>query len=203
MTDRTPVVTADNLGQFFFEAIDEACHRQHLELADETRLYLVRLLEHFTHPRALTGATRRTTHRALALMLADATRARHTDERRDCLRQIGDVALFVAGFFPGSLRRKAVDVDYYVGMGGTAYGLVADLQSGARRSSLRRLFGELAEQFGRLVELLDDLLAESPFGTCREDALRMHEAWLGSQGAVYGGRLAAIGVTATASRARH
>ena len=41
-------------------------------------------------------------------------------EQRASLKQIGDVSLFISGFFSDSLRRKLVDVDYYVSIGGGA-----------------------------------------------------------------------------------
>ena len=203
MSEKPPVLTTENLGQFFFDAIEDVCARQQLSLEDETRIYLVRLLEHFTQPQALIGASQRTAHRALALLMAEATAARREAERRDGLRRLGDIALFIAGFFPGSLRRRPVDVDYYVGMGGTAYGLVADMHTGARWTGLRQVFSELAEKFGSLVDLLDDLLTESAFGSRREDALRMHEAWLATGGAVYGGKLTTLGIVTPTGRARH
>src|SRR5262249_49158770 len=44
------------------------------------------------------------------------------------LRKMGDVCLMVTGFFPDSLNRKLVDIDYYSGMGGTAYWQLSHLQ---------------------------------------------------------------------------
>ena len=56
--------------------------------------------------------------------------ARGTDapsERNRALQRLGDVSLFIAGFFAGSFARKLVDIDYHIAMGGRAYGSLADL----------------------------------------------------------------------------
>ncbi|MEM9303358.1 MAG: hypothetical protein AAGE01_14680 [Pseudomonadota bacterium] len=188
------VITTENLTEFFHDSIDAACERQALDLEDESRAYLVRLLEHFIAPAALGNRSHRAAHRPLALLFQDAVEARSDGERRDALRQVGDVALFVAGFFPGWLERRTVDVDYYVGMGGTAYGALAELHAGRVGLAARLVFRELADKFAALVALFDGLIAGSRLGSGPGDLLRQHELWLRSDGALYGHRLAAAGI---------
>ena len=68
-------------------------------------------------PRAPRGRSRR----CAARCPARARARRRRPAQRASLKQIGDVSLFVSGFFSDSLRRKLVDVDYYVSIGGVAY----------------------------------------------------------------------------------
>ena len=59
--------------------------------------------------------------------------------RTKLFRRIGDVSLYVGGFFQQSLSRKVVDVDYYIEVGGRAYGLVAGAEEPAHRSIYEEL----------------------------------------------------------------
>ncbi len=75
-------------------------------------------------------------------------------ERRTQLREIGDTSLYVSGFWTESLADKLVDVDYYIDLGGTAYGELARGGTGWTGDPFGDVFGELAENFARFVEVL-------------------------------------------------
>jgi len=99
------------------------------------------------------------------------------------MRDLGDRALFVAGFFGDSLARKIVDIDYYQQIGSTAYGDVATgLSGGSTTRGWMRLYRELAGRFGDFVDVLaevgDQSRPERP-----QDLLRLYERYLltGSQ----------------------
>ena len=61
-------------------------------------------------------------------MYSDALEEESGEARNQILRRLGDVALFISGVFSRSLKRRVVDVDYYIAMGGGAYlgGLLYD-----------------------------------------------------------------------------
>jgi hypothetical protein len=89
-------------------------------------------------------------------------------------RQVGDVSLYMAGFFQDSLSRKLVDVDYYIDMGGTAYQQVVTRTS---EDTLRALYGELSEKFGRFVDVLAEISDKTSVRT-EKDLLRLYELWV-------------------------
>ena len=60
------------------------------------------------------------------------------------MKQVGDTSLYVAGFFAESLTRSLVDVDYYVGIGQSAYAQLARSLGG--HHSLTEIYGELARE---------------------------------------------------------
>ena len=60
------------------------------------------------------------------------------------LREIGDTSLYVSGFWSESLDQRAIDVAYYIDMGGSAYGELARGGSGWTRDPYGEVFGELA-----------------------------------------------------------
>jgi hypothetical protein len=114
--------------------------------------------------------------RPLALMLADAADAASPGERNYCLQRIGDVSLFVAGFFADGLASAVVDVDYYIRMGGSAYGSLSEEARGTVRGrAFAGVFRELAVKFQTLVDVLNEVRDSS---ASEPDLLRIYEVWL-------------------------
>ncbi len=62
----------------------------------------------------------------LVVMLGEALEAPTHEARCRGLQRLGDVSLFIAGFFSAGFARKLVDVDYHIAMGGRAYGTLAE-----------------------------------------------------------------------------
>ena len=94
------------------------------------------------------------------------------------LRELGDRALFVSGFFGDSLARSAVDLGYYGEAGRCAYGdLSSELASRLGEPSWARLYEELADRFGEFA----DVLAEVSDRTCGgrpASLLRLYDRYL-------------------------
>lgn len=110
----------------------------------------------------------------LAMMVKEALEEPKPFAQSVLFRHIGDVSLYVAGFFQDSLNRKLVDVDYYIDMGGTAYQRVA---SRAEEDLMKALYQELADKFGVLVEVLADVSDQTSQRT-EKDLLRLYELWV-------------------------
>jgi hypothetical protein len=168
-----------NLREFFRDSVHEALERQHVGVEDHTEHYVVNLLTMFARSEALFDATPEGPRlRPLAVMLADAGSAASREERLRALQRVGDVSLFVAGFFAQSFARKLVDIDYHIAIGGRAYGTLADTcGSGARGRALASVFAELAQKFQRLVDALNDV-SEMAHRHDQRDVLRQYEIWL-------------------------
>ena len=116
--------------------------------------------------------------RPLALMMADAADAPTAAHRNYALQRIGDVALFISGFFADSLANKAVDVDYYIYMGGSAYGSLSEEVRGTfRGNAFADIYRELAAKFQVLVDVLNEVRDEAR-GESDRDLLRTYEIWL-------------------------
>ena len=82
----------------------------------------------------------------------------------------GGLTLFVSGFFSDSSARRRVDLDYYVRMGGYAYGSAARLRS----NEAAEVYYELSTKFGRFVDMLNKAGALSDAG----GILRLYEKWV-------------------------
>ncbi len=199
MSDGT-VLQVSSLEEFFRDALHGAAEKQKLALDDHTEHYVVNVLTSFSRADAFFEQTPSGPRlKPLALMLAEAAAARTLAERQHALQRLGDVSLFVAGFFAHGFARKLVDVDYHIAMGGRAYGSLADTARAAPRGrSIAGVFNELALKFRELVDALNEI-ADSARAPCHDDLMRLYELWIktGSQRAA--GRLRALGLEPAAS----
>jgi len=194
--DRTHarVVASANVREFFRESVDEAIERQRLEAEDHTVHYVVNMLTLFTRAEELYGSGPERRLPPLAAMLAEAVEAPSTRDSDRALQRLGDVALFMAGFFPDYLARRPVDVDYYIRMGGSAYGTLADRsRTTSHAIGLADIFAELADKFASFVEVLGHI-ADLGRQYTSSDIMRLYELWVATGSRRARERLDALGV---------
>jgi len=174
-----PLVAVTNLREFFHDSVQTALRKQHLAVDDHTEHYVVNVLTMFARSEELYESTPEGIRlKPLARMLADACAAPSSQQRDETLRRLGDVSLFVAGFFAQSFARKLVDIDYHIAMGGRAYGTLADnLRGSIRGQAFAAVFLELAQKFQRLVDVLNEV-AEMAYTHTDKDILRLYEIWM-------------------------
>jgi hypothetical protein len=209
MTAVRRIIPSHSVSEFFRDSVDEALSRQSVQAEDHTVHYVVNLLTLFTRAEAFhdqeheTGAR---TLRPLALMLKDAVDAPSEADRDRSMRRLGDVALFVAGFFPDAFARRAVDVDYYIRMGGTAYSWLAErARYSAQVRAFGQIFAELSEKFALFVEVLGEISDQSR-SYSSADILRLYELWIRTGSARANRRLRELGIEPAAgsvSRLEH
>jgi hypothetical protein len=139
--------------------------------------YLVELLDSRVRVRNSAGGDP-SEEATLAESLLRAKRQRGAVRLRR-LRNLGDRALFVAGFFGDSLQRSLVDIDYYGDVGRAAYGhLAASLAAPGRgRTTWPGLYAELAQRFDRFVDVLAEV-GDRTRSSRGEDLLRLYERCL-------------------------
>lgn len=173
------VVAVPNLREFFHDSVQKALRKQRVAVDDHTEHYVVNVLTMFARSEELYERTSEGVRlKPLAIMLADAAAAPSSQQRDEALRRLGDVSLFIAGFFAQSFARKLVDVDYHIAMGGRAYGTLADnMRYSIRGQAFAAVFLELAGKFQRLVDVLNDV-AEMAYQHTDKDILRLYEIWL-------------------------
>jgi len=181
---RDRVLTVHNLRDYFRETIDAAIDKQGVDVDPHATHYVVNLLTLFARSEDLYEEHSEAYGiKPLALMMVDAADAGSPQQRTFSLQRIGDVALFIAGFFADSLAGKLVDLDYYIYMGGTAYGSLSDeIRGTARGRALGDVYRELARKFQVVVDVLNEV-RDSTRQSSDIDLLRTYEVWLktGSQ----------------------
>ncbi len=155
--------------EHFHSLIEEALKGQRLDIDKNVEFYLANLL-------ACRIETRRFSTEPVALRLLNAL-----EERRELknmlLKEVGDTTLFVAGFFHESLKRKLVDVDYYIDIGTISYNHLAESLSEGPSAHLSSLYRELSTRFMELVDLLSEVSERTRFSSVK-DILRIYERWL-------------------------
>ena len=153
------VVRVRNLEDYFRTSIDDVMTRQCVDVDPHATHYVVNLLTLYSRSEELYEDDGETYGlRPLALMMADAADAASTEQRNYSLQRIGDVALFIAGFFAESLADKPVDIDYYITMGGNAYGSLSEEVRGTfRGNTFAPIYRELAIKFQVLVDVLNEV----------------------------------------------
>jgi hypothetical protein len=162
---------------YFRELVTDAMGRQKVSAQPETEFYLVNLLNKFIktdrlYTRDPNGAAREA---PLAFMVKEALEEPTSAAQSERFKHIGDVSLYVSGYFQDSLNRKLVDVDYYIDMGGAAYQRVA--ARCADEEILRAVYEELAAKFSAFVEVLADV-SEKTTPRTEKDLLRLYELWV-------------------------
>jgi len=153
--------------------------RQNEPLQQVTEFYLVDLLSRFSEATALYVQHEDGTleEEPLAFQLQRALEGSH-EERVAALRRLGDGSLYVAGFFGDSLGKRLVDVDYYIGMGGAAYGTLANLtKSRWSNDAFAALYEELCRKFAAIVDLFSEV-SERVAVTTNKGVVRLYERWV-------------------------
>jgi len=168
-----------SLREFFRDAFHEASEHQRLDIDEQSEQYVVNLLTMFSRADALYEKTPDGLRiKPLAHMLSDALEAPSATQRQRALQRLGDVALFVAGFFARSFARKLIDIDYHIAMGGNAYSSLADsMQRSAAGRSIAAIYAELADKFQGLVDALNEV-SEMSYVHTDADILRLYEIWM-------------------------
>ncbi len=157
--------------EYFKALVERAMARQKVSSSELSSYYLVQLLDNFVAFDQMYAEMEVDKDAPLAELLCQALASRGP-RRFHLLKFTGDVALFMSGFFSDSVSRRFNDVEYYVRLGGYAYG------SAARLSALEAsaLFEELAHKFVRFVDVLNEVSEESAISE-NAGILRLYERW--------------------------
>src|SRR6201996_8261379 len=190
-----PVVAVSSLREFFRDAFHTASGHQRVAIDEQAEQYVVNLLTMFSRADALYEKTSDGLRiKPLAQMLADALEAPNAAARHRGLQRLGDVSLFIAGFFARSFARKLVDIDYHIAMGGNAYSSLADtMQRSTASRGIAAIYAQLAQKFQRLVDALNEV-SEMSYRHSDADILRLYEIWMKTGSPRARGLLQGLGV---------
>lgn len=172
------VMPVHNLCDYFRESIDTVIAQQGVSLDPHAAHYVVNMMTLFSRSEQLYEDDGEIYGiKPLALMLADAADAPSPEHRNQLLQRIGDVALFVSGFFVDSLANKAVDIDYYIHMGENAYGSLSQETRGTfRGNAFADIYRELAIKFQILTDILHEV-RDLACGNSDLNVFRTYEIW--------------------------
>lgn len=170
MTNVTGILAVESVREFFEAAVHTAAEQHPQQMEPQTLSYLVDLLcEHLVQPPTI--------EQPMGLLIA-ASRFARPGRRVRQLKRVGDHALYIAGFFGPSLRRRQVDVDYYNAMGGTAYRRLSEILAYSGKDTsprLANLYQDLSCRFGDFVDLLGEVRSKTH---TKNDIGSIFEEWL-------------------------
>jgi hypothetical protein len=180
------LVVSGSLKEFFRWLLGDVVARQKVTLNDVTQFYVVNLLTDYAEAEKLfaqqADGTRGT--EPLALLYHQAMQ-QEREQRIRTLRRLGDVSLYTAGFFHSALDSRVVGADYYIQMGGNAYGAIASLSPS---TAFQAVYLELQEKFRAVVEVLEEISARGLCAAGPAGAIKVFESYQRSPN----GRLEAV-----------
>lgn len=168
------VILSHDLGEFFRGEISEARASLGLELSDLTEYYMVNLLCDFARQESAPAPS----EEPLALLYKKALES-GPSEKVAQFKGLGDVALYVSGFFTEFIDRSLVDIDYYISMGGSAYSKASQIVGNQRHGeTFGTIYYQLAQRFTELVDLLNQI-AERARENVNTDTelLKLYDRW--------------------------
>ena len=181
------LTAADNLFDYFHAKVQDAHADAPVDLAEDTLLYLARLLTE----QARTDRPR-LPEDTLAELFGRASNA-PPSEQIAAYRELGDRSLYLLGCFSESLEGRIVGPSYYRDMGAAAYWRVDRVVERWFRSAFGPVFRELAVCFPGCVELLD--LVRSRHDEEHPDALmRLFTKWRETGSPELARRLRGLGI---------
>jgi hypothetical protein len=196
-TESGTVLPVANLTEYFRDALHGALVHQHVAVEDQTEQYVVNLLTLYSRTEQLHASTPSGARLPpLVPLFTAALEAATPAEREHALQRLGDLSLFIAGFFAHGFARRLIDIDYHISMGGRAYSTLAQSLAHGRRRVLAQVYAELATKFQPLVDALGEI-ADSAKVYTQRDVLRLYEVWLRTGSARARAQLGRLGVEAT------
>ena len=186
----------DYLGQ----ALDDAFSARKIKTESRVKGYLIEVLEFYLDAKNLyekektdeAGKRKPNTLAELYLTAANA----ETHQKIELLKKLGDKSLYISGFFGDSLQRKIVDIDYYVNMGGAAYGTLSKAVD--KQDPLRDVFETISKRFVDYVEALSYISQNSMISN-NQSLLRLYDRYLQTGSTLAKEKLIEMGIVTLSS----
>lgn len=160
--------------EFFTEMVELAFEERNMESKPLTRKYLSDLLQFYLVSDNLfeepNDSGRSETMAEKLLKAISSGQAR----KQELLKRLGDTTLYVSGIFGDSFKRKIIDIDYYVEIGGCAYGSLAGSDSG---NIYNPIFEDLSVRFMEYVDVLT-VISQKSFIQNNDDLLRLYDRYI-------------------------
>lgn len=169
------ITTHKNTVEYFKDLVEKAMDRQEIHTDETVTFYIVNLLSECVKTEV--SFPEGSNDEPLIMLLNHALKSDYGGRVRR-FKQIGDFSLFISGFFSDSLKRKLIDIDYYIAIGSIAYNNLSDIMREQRNGGLfYSLFHELTERFRDFTDVIAEVSDMSSVGT-NSDLLRIYERWI-------------------------
>ncbi len=144
---KTIILHPTDISQWY-ALVNEAQASTRLVLNEDTESYLVFLLKRFTQTTQLLESI-------IAIDFMESMQL-YGKKQIERLREVGDKSLLLCGLFPGIAKKHHVTLDYFSGMGRSAYLTAAELHEAATGE----LYFQLSAQFLVMQDVLQAMRGE-------------------------------------------
>ena len=163
-----------NTEAFFSSLIEQAVSRQELELSEEVRLYLIKLLVlNASSGGVMEQSTKLLDETPLSIVYLEAMNE-PSSLKRIKFKFIADYSLYLLGFFGDSLNGKIIDPACYIMLGTNCF---ANLSSITRDAKTSYLYSQMLYSFPDLVEVLTEVSFDTMVSSS-QDLMRLYKRWL-------------------------
>jgi hypothetical protein len=175
--DNRLIVSADLHG-FFRDEVVASKRQVGAQVAEATEYYLVQLLVDFSR----VDVTDLYQNEPL-LVLHQRAQEAPLAQQMVIFKQMGDWALYVAGFFAEFIERSLVTTEYYSAMGTAAYRNLAGLCASSHKPhTLHAMYLGLAQQFSTLVDVLTQVCHRARERNSTDvDLLKLYDRYVHTQ----------------------
>jgi hypothetical protein len=147
------LILESSLQVFFYDQLQEVNRKFLTPLPNETIYYSSLVMDNFglskKYFEIVEGKVREKT---LGIKLLESTHMSKEKQKR-ILKDVGDTALIVCGYFSDSLNKKIIDVGYYQQLGQTAYSRLNNMIPSAYQ--VPAFFDSMAGTFGSITMMMN------------------------------------------------
>ncbi|MBU0470799.1 MAG: hypothetical protein KKA62_01860 [Nanoarchaeota archaeon] len=156
-----------DLGKEFHDFVEHSIQARDLDISSNAKIYLVGVLVNFS----TSGNILNEYDSPLTFKLHESMNEKNKIVKIGKLQDIGDLCLFLTGYFPDYIQKKGEgQIDYHIGIGSTAYKAAGEF-FGADDV----LYKELSEKFPNLRLVVGDLRPRELYNNLSLDEL--YERW--------------------------
>lgn len=163
------LVLENSLQCYFFDQLTQLNKKSSSPLSNEAIFYSSLVMDRFgvTH-HLFDNKEGKVSEKILGIKLMESVHLSKEKRKRE-LKDIGDTALFISGFFSDSLNRKIIDVKYYRDIGQAAYSKLNSLVPSFY--DVDSFYVEFSRSFSHATFLIDLLSRELSSKNKSEDLL--------------------------------
>ena len=164
---------------FFRGKINSASNDLSISLSQDLEFYLVNMLCEFIEPSNFKIGELDLLDTPLALIYKKAVDSPPQMQIR-VYKKLGDLSLYLAGYFQPSLQRKTVGTRYYISMGSSAYSRMSSIMQVRHQDKhFTEMYSRLSSEFSQLVKIITQVTAELPIES--NNLLKIYEKWCNTQ----------------------
>lgn len=165
-----PIFLEHSLQAFFFDQLNDLNKKSSQPLPNEMIYYSSLVMDKFGDSSKYfsVGEDGSVNEKILGLKYLEASQ-KSSSQKKVELKEIGDTALFLCGFFSESVSRKITDISYYQGLGRTAYHQLNNIVPEV--FEVPDFYARVSDFFEQLIALMTILTSELSMNKSNDDLL--------------------------------